>query len=386
MKDKIFLITQDKTLQELEATAYMSEALLQRLLSDYPDLLAGYQMNEANPRRWLLVAREMGIADDVAASERWSLDHLFLDQDGTPTLVEVKRATDTRIRREVAGQMLDYAANAILHWSPEIVRQRFEERCSKNNIDPTEAVAALLEIQPSDSDTIEAYWGTVFNKLKSGQVRLVFVADQIPKELRRIIEFLNEHMQDVEVLGVEMPQYVGAGLTTIVPKVIGKTTIAEQAKRKAGGREWDDVTYFEEMAVRHPPEYVRIARRILEWAVERNLRIWWGKGKQDPSFIPVLDYDGKSQQLFGVYLSAVVEVQFQYYKQLPFSKLENRRELANRLNMISGIRIPEEKLTKRPSISFAHLSSQDSLATLLSTYDWFLTQLKNHTAEERADE
>lgn len=80
MRDKIFLITQDRTLQELEATAFVREDLLQRLLSDYPDLLAGYQMNEADPRRWLLIAREMGIADEPSAGDRWSLDHLFLDQ------------------------------------------------------------------------------------------------------------------------------------------------------------------------------------------------------------------------------------------------------------------------------------------------------------------
>ncbi len=48
---------------------------------------------------------------------RWAIDHLFLDQDGIPTIVEVKRSTDTRIRREVVGQMLDSAANAVGRWS-----------------------------------------------------------------------------------------------------------------------------------------------------------------------------------------------------------------------------------------------------------------------------
>jgi len=38
-----------------------------------------------------------------------------LDQDAIPTIVEVKRSTDTRIRREVVGQMLGYAANAVVY-------------------------------------------------------------------------------------------------------------------------------------------------------------------------------------------------------------------------------------------------------------------------------
>jgi len=85
------------------------------LLARFPALLAGDQMNSASPSRFLLIDREQPIASEPGGPERWSLDHLFLDQDGMPTLVEVKRSTDTRIRREVVGQMFDYAANAILH-------------------------------------------------------------------------------------------------------------------------------------------------------------------------------------------------------------------------------------------------------------------------------
>jgi hypothetical protein len=34
-----------------------------------------------------------------------------VDEAGVPTLVEVKRSSDTRARREVVARMLDYAAN-----------------------------------------------------------------------------------------------------------------------------------------------------------------------------------------------------------------------------------------------------------------------------------
>lgn len=382
MKDKIFLINKDKTLQELVAKSYDSEELLQRLLSDYPDLLAGYQMNEANPRRWLLVAREMGIADDLAANERWSLDHLFLDQDGTPTLVEVKRATDTRIRREVAGQMLDYAANAILHWSPEVVRRRFEERCITNSKDPIEEVAALLEVDPSDSDKVEAYWKTVFDNLKTGQVRLVFVADQIPKELRRIIEFLNEHMQDVEVLGVEMPQYVGAGLTSIVPKVIGKTTVAEQTKRTASGRQWDEESFFEELQQRFGELNVIVARRILNWAKEKQLRIWWGQGTRMGEFVPVLDYKNRSTQLFGVWSNGKIEFQFQWYSKPPFDSHENRLKLMTRLNQIDGVNMTEHQVTKRPSFPLTLFANETGMNQLLESYNWFIDELIRVVGDE----
>jgi hypothetical protein len=84
------------------------------LLAEFPALLAGDQIDSANPRRFLLIDREQPIACEPGGSARWA--HLFIDQDGVPTLVEVKRGDDTRIRREVVGQLLEYGANAILHW------------------------------------------------------------------------------------------------------------------------------------------------------------------------------------------------------------------------------------------------------------------------------
>jgi hypothetical protein len=87
--------------------------------SAYPNLLAGDQVGGDEPRRWLLISREVPVASDEEGSGRWSVDHLFLDQYAVPTIVEVKRSTDTRIRREVVGQMLDYAANAVVYWPIE---------------------------------------------------------------------------------------------------------------------------------------------------------------------------------------------------------------------------------------------------------------------------
>ncbi len=110
----IYLIDKDEALVALEERRYDLEADLQHLLARYPDLLAGDQMDTATPR-WLLVRRELAIPDQQDGAGRWAIDHLFLDQDGVPTLVEVKRSTDTRIRREVVGQMLDNAANALAY-------------------------------------------------------------------------------------------------------------------------------------------------------------------------------------------------------------------------------------------------------------------------------
>jgi hypothetical protein len=116
MAGKTYLIGEDGTLQALTEQGYASEDYLQALLADYPDLLAGEQIDDAAPRRWLLISRELGVPSEEDSADRWSLGHLFLDQDGIPTLAEVKRSSDTRIRREVVGQMLDYYVEIYFQW------------------------------------------------------------------------------------------------------------------------------------------------------------------------------------------------------------------------------------------------------------------------------
>jgi len=122
MSDEMYLIPEHGELVALKSSAYAKEAALQALLADYPELLAGGQITPDDPRRWLLINREKGLTEQEAGANRWSVDHLFIDHDGIPTIVEVKRSSNTQIRREIVGQMLDYAANGLRYWPVEHLR------------------------------------------------------------------------------------------------------------------------------------------------------------------------------------------------------------------------------------------------------------------------
>lgn len=226
MTGKIFNIQDSGDLVEMVEAGFVSEDDFQMLLERYPDLLAGDQIRGDDPRRWLLIRREMGIADQPSGYDRWSLDHLFIDQDSIPTLVEVKRSTDTRLRREVVGQVLDYAANAVVYWSLEQIQVEYERQCEGDGVDPEQRLNAFL----GGGKEANAFWQQVKTNLQAGRVRLLFVADVIPMELRRIVEFLNEQMDPAEVLAVEIRHYVGQGIRTLVPRVIGQTAEAESRK------------------------------------------------------------------------------------------------------------------------------------------------------------
>lgn len=219
-------------LERVPSQEYEDEALLQRLLDEHPEVLAGEQIEPEEPVRWFLVTREAGIPDAENGGNRWAVDHLLLDQHGRPTLVEDKRSSDGRLRREVVGQMLDYAANAQLYWPVERIRSLAAERYGGTDA-LDESLAEFLSLVPGEdaASAIEDYWQQVDDKLRTGNVRLLFVADDLPRELRRVIEFLNAQMPDVEVLGIELRQYVTKDLRVLVPRLVGQTEYARREKK-----------------------------------------------------------------------------------------------------------------------------------------------------------
>jgi hypothetical protein len=375
MNGGIFVIQSGDKLVEMKEEPYDTEDILQGLLAKYPNLLAGDQMDEAAPRRWLLISREMGVPAEEVGGDRWSLDHLFLDQDAIPTLIEVKRSSDTRIRREVIGQMLDYAANAVVYWPVEVLRARFEERCKEHGAEPAKELETFLGTWSGHDE----FWQRVKTNLQAGRVRMVFVADEVPSELRRIVEFLNGQMAPAEVLAVEIKQFVGQGLKTLVPRVIGQT--AEATRRKGGPRpvekQWDEPSFLETLTQRHGTQDAEVARTILSWAKQNALRIWWGRGAKDGSFFCILNWRGNKNSVISVWTYGRLEILFQWMKERPpFDSEAKRQELRERLNRVPGVQIPADAITLRPRTLLSQLRDKAVLAQFLEVLDWFLQQVK----------
>ncbi|VVB69404.1 Uncharacterised protein [uncultured archaeon] len=371
----VFLVQEDGSLVEMEELPYISEDHLQELLARYPNLMAGNQIDDANPRRWLLISREVGLPAEENGSDRWSVDHLFLDQDAIPTLVEVKRSSDSRIRREVVGQMLDYAANAVVYWPVEEIRAKFDATCRTRALDSEKVLSDFLD----SSEDSEAFWLKAKTNLQAGKIRMLFVADDIPKELRRIVEFLNEQMNPAEVLAVEIKQFAGQGFKSLVPRVHGQTEEAKTKKnpRATLERQWDEESFFKELESRRGIEEAEIARKIKDGVKKRLPRDWWGKGKHDGSFYPILDYKGESYYPFCIWTYGKIEIQFQWLMtKPPFSDEAKRRELLTRLNQIPGVNIPEKALTRRPNIFLSLFSDDSSFKQLCATLKWVVDEIE----------
>jgi hypothetical protein len=375
MSGGIYLIHNDGRLVEMSKEGYNSEDLLQGLLAQYPNLLAGDQVDTVRLRRWLLISRETGVPSEEGGTDRWSVDHLFLDQDAVPTIVEVKRSSDTRVRREVVGQMLDYAANAVVYWPVEVLKARFEAECEARGVDDEALIEEFLGVDVDQEDL----WQKAKTNLQAGKVRLIFVADEIPSELRRVVEFLNEQMDPAEVLAVEIEQYVGGDLKTLVPRLVGQTAEAQRKKASPAleARQWDEPSFFQALEERTGTQEVTAARRILEWARVRGLKVGWGKGRLDGSFTPEAEHGVMLYKFIRVYTYGSVEILFEYlYDQPPFDDESVRRELLRRLNEIPGTSISVAKITMRPTVSLGLLKEDAVIEQFLGTLDWIIEEIR----------
>lgn len=360
MADSIYLIHGDRDLVEMVNQPYDAEERLQELLARYPSLLAGEQVEPRAPRRWLLVSREQPIPGEEGGGGRWALDHLFLDQDGIPTLVEVKRSTDTRIRREVVGQMLDYAANAVVFWPVETIRAKFEARCAAEG---RKAEDVLLETLGVESEA-DAYWDRVKTNLQAGRVRLVFVADEIPPELRRIVEFLNAQMDPAQVLAVEIRQYVGGALRTLVPRVIGQTAEAELRKSQAGdgGRSWDRESFLQAVREGLPADQAAAVARVFEAAERVASDMGYGRGRTG-SISPKFEH-ASTKSFFTLRATGALQINRQWHDKPDAGEraASYRDEFVRRLEQ-GGLRIPEGHY---PTLSAEQWSAQaDMLARVI---------------------
>jgi hypothetical protein len=260
-----------------------------------------------------------------------------------------------------------------VYWPVESIRARFEAVCELDGRDAAEVVADLT----GPTVELEQFWQSVKTNLQAGRIRMVFLADAIPTELRRVVEFLNSQMDPAEVIAVEVKQYTGQSVKALVPRVLGQT--AEAARNKpslsAPAERWNEHRFFQALTERRGAATAAVARKILDWGVDRQLYIWWGKGAQDGSFFPMLILGAETHWIVSVWTYGRLEVQFQMMRSKPpFSDTALRRQLLSRLNTIPGVQFGDDVLERRPSIQLSVLESDGALSQLLEILDWVIEQ------------
>jgi hypothetical protein len=242
------------------------EDALQTLLQKYPQVIPGKQIDPSSddPARFVLLRREMPLGG-------WSLDHLYVDQRAILTLVETKLIQNSESRREVIGQIIEYAANATEFWGSGRARQHAAEFWSKQGEVPPRELDEILKEEFGDDLDVENFWNSVESNLSHGQIRLIIAADELRPEVRRMIEYLNNEMQNAEVLGLELRCYGDETKSLVlVPRLVGQTQAS--VDRRSGG----DAVFWTVDKLRNAyqelsdTELGARLQKLLDWAVTKK--------------------------------------------------------------------------------------------------------------------
>lgn len=188
--NKLYL--QDKSsLNTLQEANFNGETELQKMLEDYPELIPSNEII-GNPS-FFLVQREFPVSTG-------SVDHLFIDQEMVPTIVETK-VNNPEIRRKITGQGFEYLTSLsfdvtgkqIVEYAKRYWKDRYSAELQKH-----------LGLNDLDAKNVEK----LDKNLKKPRLRLIFAADFIPRELRKFVEFINNASRGIDVYGIQIERYI----------------------------------------------------------------------------------------------------------------------------------------------------------------------------------
>jgi hypothetical protein len=271
------LLKEDGKWRQASLQNYGSEADLQKLLFDSPDLIPACAASA--------VVREFAIP------EAGFVDLLCVDEYATVTLVECKLAANGEIRRGVIGQIFAYASG-LQGMSTERFAEAFANRAG------TSLVAAVQERASGEVDP-DDFFAALGEALASGTFRLVVAVDEITPELRRIVEFLNGHLKDsVALMALEIGYLNAGGVELLVPATYG-AELVEQRRAASAGQRWTAEALNQAVdALAQPPR--DFVRSLLKHAKDRGAVPGFGRGAA-PSAGYYFDLDGAARSLWSLY-------------------------------------------------------------------------------------
>lgn len=152
-------------------------------------------------------------------------DILFINDAGLLTLVECKLWRNPEARREVIGQILDYAKE-LSRWNYEDLQRAVYDRTGKR----------LFNLVADSSEDLDesTFVDNVSRNLKRGRFLLLVVGDGIRESVELMADFLQQHAHLnfsfalVEISVFHLPEKLGEGYL-VHPRLVTRTVEIERA-------------------------------------------------------------------------------------------------------------------------------------------------------------
>lgn len=193
----------------------VSEAQLQQLIHEFPSCLP---VEEIDP----LFANPVPLCMELSTNAG-PIDNLLITDTGLPIIVECKLWRNPEGRREVVGQILDYAKE-LTRWSSS----DFQREVAKRTGIADTPVLTLLRAAGREVDEVR-FNDALTHNLRRGRFMLLIVGDGIREGVETISEYLQVHANLHFSLGlVEMPIFLAGDSRIVAPRVLARTHLIER--------------------------------------------------------------------------------------------------------------------------------------------------------------
>ncbi|MDR6803122.1 hypothetical protein J2Y45_000392 [Dyadobacter sp. BE34] len=191
-----------------------SENWLQKLIHENPSLLPISEIESG-------FAPAISMGREIKTNAGF-IDNLFISPEGYLTIVETKLWRNPQARREVVGQIIDYAK--------ELSKWTFSELDSslRNSVHISDGLIAKVRKQPGCEDIEEHTLIDNINKnLRRGRILLLIVGDGIRESVEEMVAYLSQSPQLHFTLAlVELQVYrLGDSIDPllVIPQVVTRT-------------------------------------------------------------------------------------------------------------------------------------------------------------------
>ena len=357
------MIRRDAAWEELVPTAYLSEAQLQAALAEADNLVPG---DASTDEEAMVYCREFPTASGP-------IDLVGIGSSGSVTVMECKLARNRQVKREVVGQVLDYAAH-LWRTDAESFLDRFTQLIGE---DP---FARLRSRVAAASDWDESHARSeVARRLESGQFRLLIAVDEIDVGLRRIIQYVNTRSarDQIRLVAMQFPLYRSEGAEVVVTETYGDELAGAPLQPTSTGARWTTEQYRD--AFHGNAALVTLHDRFVEWAQTADVRVVYGRGSIAPSVSFQLWTDSTTwYPLFVIWPERGGRVE------IPVNVLSSDSRPATqplvdhvieRLNQIPGIALPD-RATGAKSILAIDVLTPPTVTSFLDTFDWLVHEVR----------
>lgn len=214
---------------------------------------------------------------------------------------------------------------------------------------------------------------------------MLFAADRVLPELRKVVEFMNVQMRPAEVLAVELRRYQGGGLRALAPIVLGQTQEAIEQKSGASAkprRLWDEPRVLEALSAAGDAAVAATAMALIAWIRANADRVVFNDAPSYGCISAEFEVGSEPCLPVRVWTDGGVPVSFSQLMRTPaFAAPAARRELMDRLNAIPGVAIQPDAIEKQSTIRLVSLSA-DQGASFLKIMDWVAEKLRETPAEK----